>query len=697
LIEITVMEITMKNPTKRIRMAIVLLLSAFCILQVSAQGTTETKVNPAFVEIEDNPSLPRVLLIGDSISIGYTLPVRKQLEGIANVHRIPENGGPTLNGLEKLEQWLGNGHWDVIHFNWGLHDIKIMESGKHQVPIEDYEKNLRQLVEILKKTGARLIWASTTPVPEGVLSPLRNPGDEVRYNSIAGKIMEENGIAIDDLYSFAFPRLGKIQRPANVHFTDEGSEILAGKVSLSVKKALGITDYLAVVRGYADTMIEYGRDDYGEVHSPLFAAALDRKILRLPQEQPASITGIREHDRTWTGANPMHDLNLYQALYGLTKITGEPKYAKAADNSLQYFFNHCQSATSCFFAWGEHLGWDFHTEKPLAGRDSHEFYRPWVLWKHCYELAPEPCKEFATGLWENQIGDHETGNFSRHASYHSHKAGLNAEFPRHGGFYIATWAEAYQRTGNEDYLRHIEKLVNYFDSRRNPKTGAIPSQSSAPEQVWPTSNLSLAVDLWDSAEKVPAETAKKMRACAMRTDEVFLKIPQAPQTKGFFIFALASTLQAGSVVGDKEIHSRIWATGYGQETHAQTAMLCLLRYRQIKNEKYRDLFMGAAEQYLTSEPDRSITLYPGALGDAIALMVNAYRLTGEKKYLDRADFFGKQAVEIFFGEYSLPAASSEHDHYEAITRGDTLARELLELWAVQNQPDLDLGFVWAER
>src|SRR4029079_6296136 len=158
---------------------------------------------------------------GDSISIGYTVPTRKLLEGKANVHRIPTNGGPTINGLKGLKSWLGEGRWDVVHFNWGLHDLKQMD-GKHQVPVDEYEKNLRQLVQQLKATKAKLVWASTTPVPEGVKNPVRYPTDVLAYNQIEKTIMDEQQIEIDDLYTFSLPQLIKIQRPANVHFTDEG-------------------------------------------------------------------------------------------------------------------------------------------------------------------------------------------------------------------------------------------------------------------------------------------------------------------------------------------------------------------------------------------------------------------------------------------------------------------------------------------
>jgi lysophospholipase L1-like esterase len=198
----------------------------------------------AFGPIKDAPGLPRVLLIGDSISIGYTPPARKLLAGKVNLHRIPTNGGPTTRGLASLKAWLGEDKWDVIHFNWGLHDLKYMDAkgrldlnGKQQVPPEEYEKNLRELVKRLKASGAKLIWCSTTPVPEGAGGRIK--GDAAKYNRIAAKVMKEHKVPTDDLYAFALPRLKQIQRPRNVHFTQAGSQALARRVANSILKALG--------------------------------------------------------------------------------------------------------------------------------------------------------------------------------------------------------------------------------------------------------------------------------------------------------------------------------------------------------------------------------------------------------------------------------------------------------------------------
>jgi acyl-CoA thioesterase-1 len=200
--------------------------------------------------IEDVPGLARVLLIGDSISMGYTLDVRKLLDGKANVHRIPTNGGPTPNGLANLKTWLGDKKWDVIHFNWGLHDLKFIvgedkskmvpaetPGAKHQVEIAEYEKNLAQLVSVMKATGAKLIWCSTTPVVAETTG--RRTDDVLKYNEAAARVMKAAGVQINDLYAYALPRLGDgNQLEKNVHFSPAGSKMLAEKVASEIAAAL---------------------------------------------------------------------------------------------------------------------------------------------------------------------------------------------------------------------------------------------------------------------------------------------------------------------------------------------------------------------------------------------------------------------------------------------------------------------------
>jgi acyl-CoA thioesterase-1 len=194
----------------------------------------------AFAPVMDDPALPRVLLVGDSISIGYTLAVRELLRGVANVHRVPDNGGPTTRGLQLLDEWLGAGRWSVIHFNFGLHDIaRINPDGSRRTSPADYEKYLRALVHRLQATGARLVFATTTPVPDPLTSgPKRRSADVLVYNEAARKIMAEFGVAVNDLYAVAAPRLAEVQQPGNVHFTPDGYRVLARPVADAIRAQL---------------------------------------------------------------------------------------------------------------------------------------------------------------------------------------------------------------------------------------------------------------------------------------------------------------------------------------------------------------------------------------------------------------------------------------------------------------------------
>jgi acyl-CoA thioesterase-1 len=219
---------------------LLLFTTAVCLSTVAIAETPKPKrpPSPVTAPIQDVAGLPRVLLIGDSISMGYTLPTRTLLTGKANLHRIPQNGGPTKNGLAQIDKWLGTGKWDVIHFNWGIHDLKYMPDGKRQVEAADYEKNLRTLVARMKQTGAKLIWASTTPIPEGELSPSRRFGSVQEYNAIAARVMTENGIPIDDLNAHIAPQFDRLHNPKDLHYGTEGYQFLAQKVAEEIAKAL---------------------------------------------------------------------------------------------------------------------------------------------------------------------------------------------------------------------------------------------------------------------------------------------------------------------------------------------------------------------------------------------------------------------------------------------------------------------------
>ena len=239
----------------RFTILIIILLHSMALAAGQNQLADESELyegkefQKAFANPKDNPDLPNVLLIGDSISIGYTVAVRKKLHGKADVFRIKGNGKNSAHGADKIDTWLKGRKYDLIHFNWGLWDICYRHpesknqghrdkiNGSLTESPEQYERNLRLILKKLKNTQAKLIWCNTTPVPKGELGRIQ--GDEIKYNQIAASVMKEHKIPVNDLHSHALLKLPSIQKaPGDVHFTPDGYSYLAQKVAEEITEAL---------------------------------------------------------------------------------------------------------------------------------------------------------------------------------------------------------------------------------------------------------------------------------------------------------------------------------------------------------------------------------------------------------------------------------------------------------------------------
>lgn len=169
--------------------------------------------------VEDVPGLPRVLVIGDSISRGYTMPLRHELMGKVNLHRAPQNCSSTNVGIKKLDVWLGDGDWDLITFNFGIHDRRASNA--------DYQKRLMQIVRRLQATDAKLLWVNTTPVPEGARQYVA--GSVECLNEVAAAVMKQQNIPVLDMNQAITPLIARYQLPENCHFMEEGYQLM-GKV-----------------------------------------------------------------------------------------------------------------------------------------------------------------------------------------------------------------------------------------------------------------------------------------------------------------------------------------------------------------------------------------------------------------------------------------------------------------------------------
>jgi len=191
------------------------------------------------------PEVPRILIIGDSISMGYTPFVTEMLAERAEVVHNPGNGGDSRNVRANLQAWLAEMPAEIVHVNCGLHDIKVQfDSDARQVPLGEYRENLSWVAGRLAACGAVPIWANTTPVVESWHHERKEfdrfNADVEAYNAAAAGIMAAAGIAVTDLHSAvlaAGPE--KLLSPDGVHFPDAGYRLLAETVVAGLEAVMG--------------------------------------------------------------------------------------------------------------------------------------------------------------------------------------------------------------------------------------------------------------------------------------------------------------------------------------------------------------------------------------------------------------------------------------------------------------------------
>lgn len=215
-----------------------------CLLSVRAGTYEDIPVNHESIEWCDiwiahanETNLPRVLLIGDSITRAYYPEVEKHLTGKAYVGRLASSAfisDPAL--LKQIEMVLREYKFDVIHFNNGMHGWQHSE--------KEYAQAFPEYLATIKRyaPGAKLIWADTTPLKVSPVLPADNQTqatDEriAARNAIALKCVQAAGIPVDDLNT---PMRGHPEyHNGNVHFNEQGIAIQSAQVAAAIEPLLG--------------------------------------------------------------------------------------------------------------------------------------------------------------------------------------------------------------------------------------------------------------------------------------------------------------------------------------------------------------------------------------------------------------------------------------------------------------------------
>lgn len=405
--------------------------------------------------------------------------------------------------------------------------------------------------------------------------------------------------------------------------------------------------YLPLVYRYADTMLRDGRDTYGPQKTGLLLSALNRTKVSALDDRPEPPTGVPQSiragpaDGPLVGADPQHDQNLLRVLYTLTELSGRPIYRDAADAELKWFLEKWPARESGPPPWDEGAAWDVVTDRPNPGDagTGRSTPRPWMLWDRCFDLSPEASGRLVRGLHVAPPG--------------------GASSPRRIGFSVRAFAVTYQRTKDASFLKSIEDGLARLE--------AGPEASSA---EW----LSAAIDCGGAAGQVPEPLATRLRGFAARQDREFCALPH--DLKGARGFATQSRRPA-----ERPDHpfTPLWQARHDLRTTATVAMMCVSRYENTGDVRYRELIRAAADAYRDAPPPHVDDVWPMVFGHAISLQLAAWRSTAQQEYLDRARTLADVAVETFWADSPLPRASSRTLHYETVAGADTLALALVEL------------------
>ena len=205
--------------------------------------------------------MKNLLLLGDSIRMGYDSFVKEKLEGRMNVYFSEDNGRFAQYTMRTLSNWKdqlslpeihvvhwNNGLWDLLHLNAcpngkdGEAEGETMPAestkGKYVVdkdpvtPPEIYRYMIGRVLTRIRQIfpGAEVVFATTTPVIEEQANWSYRSNVEIEsYNCIAREVLVPRGVRINELGKFAAEKCQTLHRDW-VHYNEEGSSLLADEI-----------------------------------------------------------------------------------------------------------------------------------------------------------------------------------------------------------------------------------------------------------------------------------------------------------------------------------------------------------------------------------------------------------------------------------------------------------------------------------
>ena len=365
--------------------------------------------------------------------------------------------------------------------------------------------------------------------------------------------------------------------------------------------------YRSYVQTTLDTLIEHGRDRYGDAHSPLFAAILDPETLTCPEDPgpcpilPIRLDAGRPKRRAAAGANQFYDQATFLCLDWMSRLTGDPKYREAAMAALRFQLNVAVDSKG-FPAWGGHCNWNFYTDSIDADGEHHELWYWPMAWYLLWAADQEKTRAYADRIWKWHIVDKTTGETNRHSDGQP-----GWSFTYCDGVLMSAWAFAATKIEDPKYPEWCNTMAGYHWGRRNPATGLSPGSGGQrgisverfDTRHFTTTNMPWAKGLIDAGLATQqSELVKKGRAIL----DSYARYGYDPKTGLFYgQIRLDGTpekpgVERGLVIGDDEPvgYLAMWDPHIGwQELGLVTAQL----YAWAAEELDRDAYLPTAERF----------------------------------------------------------------------------------------------------
>jgi len=207
--------------------------------------------------------MKKIVLLGDSIRMGYDKYTKTALDGIAEVYYPEENCRFTAHFLRFVQEWKSKGGWDddidLVHWNVGLWDCLELFGDEPLTSMEEYERNIKRLDKRLRMLfpRAKMIFATSTAVIEELYGKdfCRKNSVIEKYNEAAVRALSDTDTVINDLWRVT-RELDKSYHSDSTHYyTDKSTALIGGAVLHKICEALGISE-----KQLTDTRIE--RENY---------------------------------------------------------------------------------------------------------------------------------------------------------------------------------------------------------------------------------------------------------------------------------------------------------------------------------------------------------------------------------------------------------------------------------------------------